>query len=535
MHDLIEEVLSQARNAWRFRWWGVAAAWGVAVAGWIGVAIQPDVYEASTRILVDSSSVLTPLLGNQIVESDVLSRLDTVRQSLLGRENLEAVAIENDLDATAISDADRDRVLDGLASTVEISAALANPRAPIGSRDSVTAFTITYSHTDPRTAVGVVTSFKDILIEKTLAGNTAESELAGTFFEQQIAANSLLLEQAKQARLDFLREHADSLPSSGGGIQERTQRELEALADANREKRLAESGLAELQRKLSGEAELVPGDADLGNRAPPPGSLDDQIRIARAEYERLARRYTDAVPQVRDAKSYLEELEAERAELLRARGVLDPEQELSSLSTNSVHEEIRIAITETEVKIAQLSQDIEDREKRIAELQSQLTSVLAVEQELDGLNGDIEGYEETGRALATAQQRQRLTDQATATDPAHFLIPNPPRAGTDPVAPKRLLLLAGVFAAALGTGGGLCWLLAQLKPVFSTARVLREVVGIPVLGCVGHVTLSRAAKSRQRWSFIGFAGAMTCLVLVFGGGVLFEVAGPGIRSLLGAV
>ena len=45
MLELVQQVLSEARSAWRFRWYAVAAAWVVGLVGLAVVAWLPNVYE----------------------------------------------------------------------------------------------------------------------------------------------------------------------------------------------------------------------------------------------------------------------------------------------------------------------------------------------------------------------------------------------------------------------------------------------------------------------------------------------------------
>ena len=88
MHQLIVRILDEIRGAWRFRWHGMAVAWGVCLLGWAYVIHIPDVFEASTRVYVDTQSALRPLLKGLAVEPDVDSDLAVVRQALLSRPRL---------------------------------------------------------------------------------------------------------------------------------------------------------------------------------------------------------------------------------------------------------------------------------------------------------------------------------------------------------------------------------------------------------------------------------------------------------------
>src|SRR5690606_12516819 len=140
------------------------------------------------------------------------------------------------------------------------------------------------------------------------------------------------------------------------------------------------------------------------------------------------------------------------------------------------------------------------------------------------------------QALIESREKQQLSQQALASDQVDFRVLNPPRAEIEPVAPPRLLLLAGLLVGSLGAGGGLSWVLAQLRPVFSAPSVLREITGLPVIGCVSRVLHDPAAAARRRWAVASFAVAIAGLILAIGGVALLELVGPGVHSLVvGAV
>ena len=63
MQEVITQILSMLRGAWRYRWLGVVVAWVIAIGGWIGVQFIPDRYTSSTQVYVDTESLLRPLLS----------------------------------------------------------------------------------------------------------------------------------------------------------------------------------------------------------------------------------------------------------------------------------------------------------------------------------------------------------------------------------------------------------------------------------------------------------------------------------------
>jgi polysaccharide chain length determinant protein (PEP-CTERM system associated) len=283
---------------------------------------------------------------------------------------------------------------------------------------------------------------------------------------------------------------------------------------------------------LTSQTPLVSGDPSI-NRQPRPDSIDERIRVARADLDRMLLQYTERHPAVIAQKESLQRLQDQRAEQLRALGITDPDQQVSALDSNPVYQNLQIAINDVEADIASLQADVRDRERRLAELQGLIDKVPGVEAELARLNRDYNIIKNQYQALIQSRETQHLSQQASSTDQVDFYVLNPPRTEVKPVAPKRLLLLVGVLVAALGTGVGCSWLLAQLRPVFSNARALREITGLPVLGSVSRVFVDPQVVAKRRLAVVTFSAAIVGLILLTGGLAVYELVGPGVHSLVG--
>lgn len=520
--------MDELRSAWRFRWLAVATSWGIGVFGLAVVAWLPDIYEASARVYVDASSELRPLLTDRIVAPNVATELAYVRQALRSREYLRRVAAENGLDSAAISAREREEVLLKLADTVVLEVSPADRDSGSGVSSI---FTISFRHENPNIAVGVVRTMMDSLIEDTLGANRKDADMAGRFLDDRIAEYEARLEQAEQALAEFQRANSDRLPGTEGNYFERIQREQEKIAETRRALRLATSRRERLQLQITNEAPVTIDDPAL-TREPAPNSIDARIRNHRAELDRLLLQYTERHPEVIALRETLERIEAQRAEQLKALGVSDSDQQISALGANPVYQALQIAINEVDVEIATLQADLRDREGRLEDLRSLIDEVPRVEAELARLNRDYDIIYDQYQAVIKSRETQQLSQQASATDQVEFRVLNPPRAGLEPVAPPRLLLLVGVLVAALAGGAGLSYLMAQLRPVIASTRALRELSGLPVIGTVSGFVDSRIARQR-RVAIIWFSTATAGLVLLIGGVALVELVGPGIHSLTG--
>jgi polysaccharide chain length determinant protein (PEP-CTERM system associated) len=532
MQDLLRQVLSEARSAWRFRWHGAVAAWVVGIIGLGVVMWLPDVFGASARVYVDGSSVLRPLLNDRIVPPDVNTHLMYVRQALLGRDYLERIASENGLIAPGMSLAERERALDRLKKTVVIDAAPAGAEG--GNRNGVsTIFTISYRDRKSEVAVGVVRSFMNKLIEDTLGASREGTDKAAKFLDDRIAEHEARLEKAEKALADFQRANSGKLPGSEGGYFARMQAERDALEKTRRDLRLAQSRRDRLEQQLKSETPGVIEDPGL-TKEPRPNSLDARIRDQRAELDRMLLQYTERHPAVIALRESVERLEAQRAEQLRALGVTDSDQQISAVAANPVYQAVQIALNEVQVQIATLEADARDREQKLRDLQALINEVPAVEAELSRLNRDYNVIKDQYQALIQSREKQQLSEQASTTDQVEFRVLNPPLAELKPVAPKRLLLLGGVMFLALAAGAGLTYVLSQLKPVFGSAGALQEISGFPVIGCVSRVVLDPQNEHRRRIALATFSAAVFGLVLMIGGMAAFEQFGSGIHSLIRA-
>ncbi len=91
-------VMAHARALWRRRWYAVLVAWLFCLVGWAYVATLPNIFQAKTRIYVDTDSMLRPLMRGIAVDPNVLSVVDVMQRTLLSRPNLQKVIHMADLD-----------------------------------------------------------------------------------------------------------------------------------------------------------------------------------------------------------------------------------------------------------------------------------------------------------------------------------------------------------------------------------------------------------------------------------------------------
>ena len=110
---------------------------------------MPETYESEATVYVDTSSALRPLLGDLTVNNDMLTEVDQVTSSMLGRPLLEQVARDTGLLNEATPRDEIDELISSMRNRIQIQN---NPRI------DRKLYTIRYQHGSAQAAKAVVAS-----------------------------------------------------------------------------------------------------------------------------------------------------------------------------------------------------------------------------------------------------------------------------------------------------------------------------------------------------------------------------------------
>ena len=121
MQEITHQALVIARAMWHRRWTGLAVAWLVAIIGSIVLLRIPDRYEASAKIYVDTQTVLRPLMSGLAVQPDTTQVVTMMARTLITRPNVEKLMRNTDLDLSAGTQVDKDKIVDELIKDIKLS------------------------------------------------------------------------------------------------------------------------------------------------------------------------------------------------------------------------------------------------------------------------------------------------------------------------------------------------------------------------------------------------------------------------------
>lgn len=541
MGDLQARLLSDLRSVWRRRWYIVAIAWAICLAGWGFVLVLPDTYSSKTRIYVDTQTMLAPLLRGIAVASNLDQQVAFMKRTLLSRPNLEQVARMTDLDLTAETDRDMDGLLNELSKDIAIRS------------QGTDLFTISYTHESPQMAQRVVSSLVNIFVEDNLGQNREDMEKARAFVEAQISQYERQLREAESRLAKF---RADNLQYVAGGTSFVGRVETAGTQVKQQEAELADllATRERMREQLESIPQFIPVDSQpqvvINNERIL--SSEDALRTRIQDVERnldgLLGQYTEAHPDVKAARRTLEKLRAQLDGMEQVvvappgsgenENAEKPENsEPKSLIPNQVFETLKLRLLDIDAFISSKERRVAAAREALRRAQELATTAPQVEARLADLNRDYEVVKANYEQLLSRRESARIAQAVDAETDIQFRIVDPPQVPTIPTGPNRPLLMTVVLVLGLGSGVAFAYLLAQMDVSFSTSTNLHDVIGLPVLGAVSSVGSSdgssiKVLRVAAFGMFIGTLVAIYGSIMIFGSDLSESVRQLGLERLL---
>ena len=510
MEELISQVIAYLRGMWRYRWWGLALAWVVAVGGVVFVYQMPDQYRSSARVFVDTQSVLRPLMRGLAIQPNMDQQVEILSRTLITRPNVEKLVTMADLDLTVSSDAERSALISKLQRDLRIGGG--------GGRSAANIFTLSYMDEDPQRAQRVVQALVSLFVESGLVSQRQGTDEARRFIENQIMSYEQRLVEAENRLKDFRLRNMALLGDGQRDFVSQIASLNQQLAQSQLELREAEQIRASLQRQIAGEEPvLLPQTNRATNQSIP--DLDRRIEALEESLDGLLLRYTDQHPDVIGTRRVIESLQEQRRQELDIMNSMMGEQ-YGSLDANPVFQQMRISLSNAEARVASLQARVEEIQSRVEFLRERAELLPQIEAEQAQLNRDYavhkRNYDELVARRESAELTARLDAQSGAGD---FRVIDPPSLPSRPSAPNRMALVPLAGIAAMGAGIALTFLLAQLRPTVIDSRMLRTVSGMPMLGAVSLVP-DRAMIRARRFGMFAFSTLSLLLAAGIGAATL---------------
>ena len=494
---------------WKHRRWALLTTLLTGVIGAAVSVLTPGVYEATARAHVDTQSILKPLMQGMTVQPNVEQQVQMMARTLISRPNLERVMAAARLDEQHPRGMDRERILDQLEKKIILK--------PAGGTNF---YSIEYRHASQEAALKVVESLLSIFVESTKTNQVRDTQQALKFVDDQIAHSKKKLEATENALKEFKIANIDVMPNLAQDYVARSAEAQRELQQSKLELRQAVNARNALQRRLTGVPQTYTTGESPSLLIPRvPSETEVRLQAAQSRLDDYLTRYTDAHPDVLNARRVVgdleKQLERERAGLDRT-GV---RRSVASETPNRLYQELSVTLADAEARVASLGARVAEAETQMARTRQLSKTIPQVEAEYIQLNRDYASnkanYEQLLTRRASAEMAGDMEENSAARE---FRVVDPPRVSPKTVWPNRPLLLLLTFCGSLTAGVAAAFFLDRKAPAFFDRLSLQSAIDLPVLGSVSLVP-SQSRRSRQVRSVVGYSAAMVAYSFVFAAGI----------------
>jgi len=480
----------------------------------------PRVYDAETLILVMPQRVPSNYVQS-VVSSDIKSRINTIKEQILSRSNLEKIIEKYGFfSGPKHSGMYLEDKVDAIRNRIEVEV-----RRGQGRRGS-DAFSIWFSGSDPKTVMEVTNRLASSFIDENLRVRETQAVNTSSFLAGELIAKRNRLEGVEKKLREYRRQYMGELPEQLDAnlrILERLQIQLSEREQTLRDEK---SRLAMIENQIEGNRKILVENPETESVSEEGDVLS--LELLKAKLNTLKSNYTDRHPDVIKLKDQIADLEAihqtgasRTSEESQANVSADPALRLVSNSLNDLmrqRAEIKADNKNIKMDIAKLNSDIREYQERVERTPER-------EQELLKLRRDYDNNQASYNSLLNRKLESEIAvNMEKKQQGEQFQIIDRAALPQKPISPDMRKLFILSLGAGLGFGAVLIFLLDFMNTSLKQPKDYESELGLAVLATI-PILLSPKNKILRRLN-----RGLTAVSLVFAAAL---TAGFGLLVLKG--
>jgi polysaccharide chain length determinant protein (PEP-CTERM system associated) len=442
----------------------------IATAALIVGMVWPKKYQASTTILAQESSIITPLMEGAASPTANTNRAGIARDVIFSRKVLNQILVVGGWMATHPTPIQQDRIIEGIRARTVVQT----------SRDNL--ITINYSDSEPRRAFVVTQEFARLFISESLASKQRESRDAYEFINSQVETYRQKLTDAEGKLKAYRDTNADARAGSDTDTNSRISQLRTQIENTQLDLTEKRSQQAALEAQLSGESEVNAVHTTQG-------IYDTQLADLQSQLDKLLLTYTDQYPDVIRIRHQMQDLRQQiaqsdrRTQAAQAAGTPIPLD--NTVQMNPLYQQLKIQLAAAEGDAAADSARISASEGMLATELERSKRIANSENVTSELTRDYDVNRDVYQDLLKRRENARVSMNLDAEQRGlTFLIQNP---AVLPLVPSGLRFLhfgvAGMMLS-LAIPFGLLFALVRFDPRVRSADQLERAIGFNVLATI---------------------------------------------------
>jgi polysaccharide chain length determinant protein (PEP-CTERM system associated) len=448
-----------------------------AVLGIIGVSLLPNVYRATTMILVDPQKIPEKYVASTVT-SDPNARMDTLTQQVLSASRLEEIIDRNNLYPELRKKKSREEVLDFMRKKTKIELKQ-SPDADQG----LSSFSISYEDQDRLLVARITNQLAASFIDWNLKVRQQQALSTTQFLSSELQQAKVGLEQQEGQLAAFKMQHA-------GGTPDELNANLQALSRLQSEMQANMDAVSRLDQERILLSQVKP-DPSSGEPLTERDRLLQEKRRLENDRWNLKRQFTDTYPDVIIVDGQLKNLNARLAAL--------PELVKGSVGAYDSNTQVRLGLIDKELE--RRKQQLADLQRQSHAYQSKVDSVPVLETQLAELTRNYEASRANYQSLLDKTFSAGMSEELERKQQAErFTVLDPAKTPEKPIRPKRLPIMLGVLFAAFLLPAATVVGFDFLRGAVKSAAEIQEMLpfSIPILGSIPPIE-SESDRSRRRF------------------------------------
>lgn len=470
----------------------------LAILGIVGVSLLPNVYRATTTILVDPQKIPEKYVSSTIT-TDPNARMNTLTQQVLSASRLQEIIDKDNLYPELRKKKSREEVLDFMREKTKIE--LKQSPEP---EQGLSSFSISYEDNDRMLVASITNHLASSFIDWNLKVRQQQAFGTTQFLSTELQRAKEGLEEQEGQLEAFRMKHSGATPDElNSNLQALSRLQAETQSNMDAVSRLDQERILLTQVKPSEIQALPITERDR--------LLQEKRRLV-SERWNLKRQFTDTYPDVIAVNEQLRNLEARLAAM--------PELAKGSTESYDSNTQVRLALIDKELQ--RHRQHLTELQQQIQSYQWKVDSVPVLETQLAELTRNYEASRQNYQSLLDKTFSAGMSEELERKQQAErFTILDPAKTPEKPVRPNRVPMMAGVLFAALlipaATVIGIHLLSGSIKSEAEVREMLPFEVSI--LGVIppieNRVDLRRGHLMKAQMVIISLIACTALIIFLF--------------------
>ena len=498
---IVPVLVSEARR----RRIAMGVVFAVVALGALIIGVQwPKKYDASTTILAQESSIITPLMEGAASPTANANRAGIAQAVIFSRRVMGQILVIGGWMANNPNPVEQDRLIEAIKARTKV----------VISHDNL--ITISYYDSDPKRAYDVTREYAQLFISESLASKQRESRDAFEFINGQVETYRKKLTDAEDKLKDYRGANADARPGSETDTDARISQLRTQIENARLDLMEKRSQEGSLNSQLSGESEVNAVQTTQGiNEA--------QLAQLQTQLDTLLMSYTADYPDVVRVRHQMEDLRQQIAQAGQRRQSAPASNSPTSLENNvqfnPLYAQLRSQLSAIRADIAATSARMGASESMLQSELERSNRIANSENVTSELTRDYNVNRDVYQDLLKRRENARVSMNLDAKQQGlTFLIQNPAMMPLSPSGLRFMHFGLGGIVLSLAIPFGLLFGVARLDPRVRSAAQLERSTGLMVLATVPFYP---TPQDRQRERFRNVLLALIVLAVALAYLILF--------------